>query len=74
MKIKRQGVVRICTEKDYKLKYKKQGYKIVEEDKEEAKKDLQDMTKKEIKKILKENDLPIYGTKAELIERLEEGD
>ncbi len=75
MKIKRKGIVRICTERDYERKFKSQGYEVVEEVKEvEEVPFSMDNTKAELIELLKEKDLPIYGTKKELIDRLKEGE
>lgn len=72
MLIKKGGIYRNSTQKKFHDKFKRLGFKIVEEVKEEVKieEDLFELTNSELKEKCKERELPIYGTKKELVERL----
>jgi len=84
MLIKKGGIYRNSTQKKFDDKFKRLGFKIVEEVKEEVKgevkeevkeevkieEDLFELTNSELKEKCKERELPIYGTKKELVERL----
>ena len=72
MLIKKGGIYRNSTQKKFNDKFKRLGFKIVEEVKEEVKieEDLFELTNSELKEKCKERELPIYGTKKELVERL----
>ena len=68
MLIKKGGIYRNSTQKKFDDKFKRLGFKIVEEVKIEE--DLFELTNSELKEKCKERELPIYGTKKELVERL----
>jgi hypothetical protein len=72
MLIKKGGIYRNSTQKKFYDKFKRLGFKIVEEVKEEVEveEDLFELTNSELKEKCKERELPIYGTKKELVERL----
>ena len=72
MLIKKGGIYRNSTQKKFDDKFKRLGFKIVEEVKEEVEveEDLFELTNSELKEKCKERELPIYGTKKELVERL----
>ena len=72
MLIKKGGIYRNSTQKKFDDKFKRLGFKIVEEVKEEVKieEDLFELTNSELKEKCNERELPIYGTKKELVERL----
>jgi hypothetical protein len=72
MLIKKGGIYRNSTQKKFDDKFKRLGFKIVEEVKEKVKieEDLFELTNSELKEKCKERELPIYGTKKELVERL----
>ena len=72
MLIKKGGIYRNSTQKKFNDKFKRLGFKIVEEVKEEVEveEDLFELTNSELKEKCKERELPIYGTKKELVERL----
>jgi len=72
MLIKKGGIYRNSTQKKFYDKFKRLGFKIVEEVKEKVKieEDLFELTNSELKEKCKERELPIYGTKKELVERL----
>lgn len=71
IKIKKGGVLRITSEKKFKELFKKQGYHIVDQPKEE-KENLSELTNKKLREMLEEQGKPTYGTKVELIQRIGE--
>lgn len=68
MKIKKGGVTREVSESDFKRKFKRLGYEIVEE-----KKELTDMSKQELYELAQEYDIEgrTKMSKKELIEAIE---
>jgi hypothetical protein len=72
MLIKKGGIYRNSTQKKFDDKFKRLGFKIVEEVKEKVKieEDLFELTNSELKEKCKERELAIYVTKKELVERL----
>jgi len=74
MLIKKGGVYRTTSNEKFNTDFKKLGYKIIEakgtEEEPEVEQDLFELTNEELKEMCKEKDLPVYGAKKELVERL----
>jgi hypothetical protein len=89
VKIKRQGIFRVCSKRDYERKFKSLGFEIVEDDAEVEKtqtrepdvidesiidEQLEQLTNEGLRDMLRDQGKPIYGKKSELINRLKGGE